>query len=46
MPEEETSPAVVLHLGELPPQIQLSRQELAALPLGALTDIWKVRIAP
>ena len=36
------APAVVLHLGKLPP-IQLSRQEVAALTLETLADIWKVR---
>ena len=34
--------AVTLHLGELLPQRQLTQQDLAALSLAALADIWKV----
>lgn len=41
--EEFIAPAVVLRLGELPPQIQLSSHDIAALTIEALADIWKVR---
>ena len=34
--------AVTLHLGELLPQYQLTRQDVATLTLAALADIWKV----
>ena len=33
---------MVLRLGGLPPQIQLSSHDLAALTMEALADIWKV----
>ena len=40
--EEVSAPAVVLRLGGLPPQIQLSSHDIAALTIEALAGIWKV----
>ena len=37
-----TAPAVVLRLGELPPQILLSSHDIAALTIEGLAGIWKV----
>ena len=34
--------AMTLHLGELLPQRQLTQQDVAALTLASLADIWKV----
>ena len=34
--------AVTLHLGEVLPQYQLTRQDVTTLTLAALADIWKV----
>ena len=42
VPEQAAAPAVVLHIGELPAQVQLSTSDVAALSLQALTDIWRV----
>ena len=36
--------AVILHLGELLPQYQLTQQDVATLTLAALADIWKVSL--
>ena len=41
-PEQAGAPAIVLHIGELPAQVQLSRSDVAALSLQALADIWRV----
>ena len=42
VPEQADAPAIVLHIGELPAQVQLSRRDVAALSLQALADIWRV----
>ena len=36
--------AVTLHLGEVLPQHQLTRQDVALLTLAALAEIWKVSL--
>ena len=40
--EEASAPAVVLRLGELLPQIQLSSRDMSALNIEGLANIWKV----
>ena len=41
---EASAVAVTLHLGELLPQRQLTPQDVAALTLASLADIWKVSL--
>ena len=44
VPKQAAAPAVVLHIGELPAQVQLSTSDVAALSLQALADIWRVGV--